>query len=43
MEEEKVLAHGMDGRSLPRNLEELHHRMKRVEGWEYEVSSRLVE
>ena len=43
MKEEKVLAHGMDGRSLPRKKEELLHRMKRVGGREYEVSFRLVE
>ena len=43
MEEEKVLVHGMNGRSLPRKKEELLHRMKKVEGREYEVSSRLVE
>jgi len=43
MEEEKVLAHEMDWRSLPRKKKELLHRMKRVEGREYEVSSRLVE
>ena len=43
MEEEKVFAHGMDGRSLPRKKEELLHQMKRVEGREYEVLSRLVD
>jgi hypothetical protein len=43
VEEEKVLTHGMDGRSLPKKKEEPLHRMKRVGGREYEVSSRLVE
>jgi len=43
MEEEKVLAHRMDGHSLPHKKEKLLRQMKRVEGREYEVSSRLVE